>query len=439
LASTGSFGRVTAGGNIHGTSVVATNLYGTLATAAQTNITSVGTIGTGVWQGTDVGVAYGGTGASSLNNLITLGTHTTGNYISTITPGSGIYLDGASSATSAETATPTLTVDSGSLIAYYSSSMSRLSVGTTTAAPNMELTVEGDISASGDFYIKQGNLDIRGLDGKKILSSSGQPDEQTLKVWLGDIEGEGNETYVKVDDSIGILMSGNVGINNINPTHPFVVTGNISASGDLFIKDSAYLATDGGTEKVGIGTLTPTKALTVEGDISSSGGFFVSSSGNVMVNADTTGSMVTHLGAFSVNYGNGTQLTGSLQVAGNGYGDIVKIGGAVGMTRGNCYYMRTNGSWSPANATDNSTGANEMLAIALGTNSDIDGMLLRGFVNAAPAGTERIGTAIYLRAIDGGTTYDVPSTSANIVRIVGYGLGSDIIYFNPDSTWVTIA
>ena len=38
--------------------LTATNLAGTLTTAAQTNITSVGTIGTGVWQGTAVASAY---------------------------------------------------------------------------------------------------------------------------------------------------------------------------------------------------------------------------------------------------------------------------------------------------------------------------------------------------------------------------------------------
>jgi len=40
-------------------------------------------------------VAQGGTGATSLNNLITLGTHTTGNYVSTVVAGSGIDVSGA--------------------------------------------------------------------------------------------------------------------------------------------------------------------------------------------------------------------------------------------------------------------------------------------------------------------------------------------------------
>ncbi len=52
--------------------ITATQVAGTVVTATQnsittmTGLTTTGTIGTGVWEGTDVGVAHGGTGASSL-------------------------------------------------------------------------------------------------------------------------------------------------------------------------------------------------------------------------------------------------------------------------------------------------------------------------------------------------------------------------------------
>jgi len=46
--------------------LTATQLAGTLQTASQTNITAVGTIATGVWEGTTVAVAQGGTGQTSL-------------------------------------------------------------------------------------------------------------------------------------------------------------------------------------------------------------------------------------------------------------------------------------------------------------------------------------------------------------------------------------
>ena len=52
-------------------------------------------------------VSDGGTGATSLNNLITLGTHTTGNYVSSLTAGSLIDLQN----NSGEGATPTIDVD----------------------------------------------------------------------------------------------------------------------------------------------------------------------------------------------------------------------------------------------------------------------------------------------------------------------------------------
>ena len=157
----------------------------TLDIGSSTAITTLGTIATGVWEGTTIAVDQGGTGATSLNNLITLGTHSTGNYISTITPGSGIYLDGASSATSTETATPTLSVDSGSLVAYYSSSVfSTLSgdisvtaagVATVTGATtNAALTAGAGISAGGTFNgatARTFALDINELDAEVIATT----------------------------------------------------------------------------------------------------------------------------------------------------------------------------------------------------------------------------------------------------------------------------
>jgi len=52
-------------------------------------------------------IADGGTGATTLNNLITLGTHTTGSYVASLTAGALIDLQN----NSGETATPTIDVD----------------------------------------------------------------------------------------------------------------------------------------------------------------------------------------------------------------------------------------------------------------------------------------------------------------------------------------
>jgi hypothetical protein len=61
------------------------------------------------WEGTTVAVAQGGTGATSLSNLITLSDHTTGNYVATLTGGIGITSTGA---TSGEGIAHSISVDS---------------------------------------------------------------------------------------------------------------------------------------------------------------------------------------------------------------------------------------------------------------------------------------------------------------------------------------
>jgi trimeric autotransporter adhesin len=47
-------------------------------------------ITSGEWDATTIAVAHGGTGATTLNDLITLGTHTTGNYMNNVTQGTGV-------------------------------------------------------------------------------------------------------------------------------------------------------------------------------------------------------------------------------------------------------------------------------------------------------------------------------------------------------------
>ena len=84
-------------GSIYSGTTEALSSAGLVTVANQSNITGVGTITSGTWEGTTVAVDQGGTGATSLSNLITLTTHTTGNYVSAITGGTGIDSTGATS------------------------------------------------------------------------------------------------------------------------------------------------------------------------------------------------------------------------------------------------------------------------------------------------------------------------------------------------------
>lgn len=70
---TGYFGTVSAG-NVYAATIgnSGATITGTIATASQTNITAIGTIATGTWQGNIVNPTYGGTGVNNGSNTLTL-------------------------------------------------------------------------------------------------------------------------------------------------------------------------------------------------------------------------------------------------------------------------------------------------------------------------------------------------------------------------------
>ena len=78
---------------VAGTGLSGSNLTGPIPTlnvdASQTHVTAVGTIGTGVWNGTDIGVAHGGTGVSTLGADAVL----IGNGTSAITSSTNLTFD----------------------------------------------------------------------------------------------------------------------------------------------------------------------------------------------------------------------------------------------------------------------------------------------------------------------------------------------------------
>ena len=104
----GAASTTTIAGTLTMGSTAAMTNAGLVSVANQSGITGVGTISSGTWEGTTVAVAQGGTGATSITNLITLATHTTGDYVQNITAGTGLTSTGA---TSGENIAHSLSVD----------------------------------------------------------------------------------------------------------------------------------------------------------------------------------------------------------------------------------------------------------------------------------------------------------------------------------------
>jgi hypothetical protein len=120
-------------------------------------------------------------------------------------------------------------------------------------------------------------------------------------------------------------------------------------------------------------------------------------------------------------------------------GDIVKIGTG-STTQGALHYLDSGGGWTLADADATGTAGGVLLALALGTDPDVDGMLLRGmFTLDHDPGT--IGEELYVSTTAGDITSTAPSGTGDIVRVVGYCLDSTNgqIWFNPSNDFIELA
>ena len=64
-------------------------------------------------------------------------------------------------------------------------------------------------------------------------------------------------------------------------------------------------------------------------------------------------------------------------------------------------------------------------------------MLLKGVLYDASHGFT-IGAPLYLSDTDGTVTTTPPAATGYIVRVVGYALDTNHIYFCPDNTWIEL-
>ena len=120
------------------------------------------------------------------------------------------------------------------------------------------------------------------------------------------------------------------------------------------------------------------------------------------------------------------------------------------LTIGNVCYLRTNGKWFQANATQVSSG-DGLLGIALNTASTSGGVdiLIRGIIgtniNMLKSVSSGTGQPIYLNTDSGTMSQTAPSSENNIVRILGHYINlvfgetaKYVISFNPDSIWLEL-
>ena len=122
-------------------------------------------------------------------------------------------------------------------------------------------------------------------------------------------------------------------------------------------------------------------------------------------------------------------------------GDIITIGlDASSHVAGNIYFLNSSSRWviTDADAAATSTG---LLAVAMGSAAS-EGMCIRGMVSLKTTfpGSPANGDVLYLdNATDGAATGTAPTGNGDIVRVLGYKIGSgERMWFNPDNTFIEV-
>mgnify|MGYP001332928143 CR=1 FL=1 len=127
---------------------------------------------------------------------------------------------------------------------------------------------------------------------------------------------------------------------------------------------------------------------------------------------------------------------------GVGEGDVLFLG-STSVAAGKAYYLyevEGSATWGIADA-DALASSSYILAIAMGSGTASSvGMLLRGVVHISSVTSDNCaGKPIYLSSNQGQLTLTAPSAADSYVRIVGYQVAENKIWFSPDNTHIKIA
>jgi len=335
------------------------------------------------------------------------------------------------------TAGQVLVVNSGATALEYANQTGGVtSVNTQTGAVVLDTDdiAEGTTNlyftdAKADARIAAASIDdLSDVDTSTVAPTDGQAlvwDNANSKWEPGTVSGGGSSQWTTVNTNEIYYNSGNVGIGNTDPDATLDVDGDVDIELDSSTSET-FTIHDGTHDLFQVDTGTTGTIFSVN-DVSGLPKLTVDDSDGVTIDKFK-----------EVKYEKPSNTDFSYQ------GDVVYFGATTSMTQGDLYYYNSSGNWAQADADAASSSGGVLLAIALGTASDTNGMLLKGtFTMAAGAidGTEATGDELYVSTTAGHVTSAAPTATGDIVRVVGYMLDgtNGQIWFNPSNDFITLA
>jgi hypothetical protein len=394
-------------------------LTGTLQTASQTNITAVGTIATGTWEGTTVAVDQGGTGATSLTDGgVLLGSGSGALTAMSVLADSEFIVGNGSTdpvAESGATLRTSVGVGTGDSPQFTGIELGHASDTTIARSGSGAITVEGNqvyLAGGTDVPVADGGTGASSLTDGGVLLGSGTAAVTAMAV-LADSEmivGDGTtdpvaESGATLRTSIGVGTGDSPQITGIELGHATDTTITRGAAGLLEV------------EGVRLVTLTATQTLTNK---------------TLTAPTFTTPALGTPASGVLTN-ATGLPTAGILD-------NNVTLAKMAGITRGSIIYGDASGD--PAALTKGSAdyvltsdGTDIAWASAAGGPSQADQAALEGETNEdtyAPPDLIKHSPGVakgYVKiAADGAST----SSAYNIASVTDQGAGERIVNWNVD-------
>jgi hypothetical protein len=263
----------------------------------------------------------------------------------------------------------------------------------------------------------------------------------TGSVHRGDIynedDAQGNTFLDWSEDAVGIVVGGELAFTISGSNNEISSSYNLSAS--YFCGDGSLLQNVTGS---GGGSTSPggsnTQIQFNDSDSFGADSVFVWIKADNMCGVGTASPFV----ALDVHHTGASDPTGLTNDEGGG--EVVFFGtSSAGLETGALYYLNSDGGWASASAEATGSGHSQLLGISKGDDPAEDGMLIRGFfdVHTYYSGSFTKGGPVYIHSGSNGYISDqTPSASDSYVRTVGYSTNTaNVIYFNPDATYVEIA
>ena len=116
--------------------------------------------------------------------------------------------------------------------------------------------------------------------------------------------------------------------------------------------------------------------------------------------------------------------------------EVVTITTTTGLNAGYVYYLGSS-AWasSDADALSSSVG---FMAVATSASS-ATGMVIRGIVYLATDPGGSVGDVVYLSTATGRLSTTPVSATGDVSRVMGYKIGTNLVFFNPSQDWIEIS